>query len=310
MRGYHIYKDIWEASVGEELPCQRESGNRADPFAVAVVKSGVTVGHIPRKISSVCSFFLHKGGVINICTTARRRFSADLPHGGLENPGKEVQKVKKLVTVALLTTPAIENSTDESQANKRRRIGEGSVEMSEDISEWVQCVGVILTDYDRKILATGEKLTDQHMNFAQTLLRLQFPELNGLQSTLYQSRSTALKANRNALQIIHSRGDHWIVATTIECDLGEVRVFNSVYESQDDETHQTIRRMFGSNTSLLQVSTVNALKQQGGNDCGMFAIAISTCLAFGGDPTKMVICQARMRDHLLKCFEDKLLTQF
>ena len=65
VRGYHIYKDIWEASVGEELPCQRESGNRADPFAVAVVRSGVTVGHIPRKISSVCSFFLRKGGVIN-----------------------------------------------------------------------------------------------------------------------------------------------------------------------------------------------------------------------------------------------------
>ena len=36
VRGYHIYKDIWEASVGEELPCQHESGNRADPFAVAV----------------------------------------------------------------------------------------------------------------------------------------------------------------------------------------------------------------------------------------------------------------------------------
>ena len=256
--------------------------------------------------------------MINICTTARRRFSADLPQGGLEipclitfeGPGKEVQKVKKLVAVALLTTPAIESSTDESQANKRRRIGEGIVERSEDPSQWVQCDGVILANYDRKILATGQKLTDQHMNFAQTLLRLQFPELNGLQSTLYQSRSPALKANRNALQIIHSHGDHWIVATTIECDLGEVRVFDSVYASQDDETHQTIQIMFGNNTSLLQVSTVNALKQQGGNDCGVFAIAISTCLAFGGDPTKMVICQARMRDHLLQCFEDKLLTQF
>ena len=40
VRGYHIYKDIWEASVGEELPCQRESGNRAGPFAVAVVVGG------------------------------------------------------------------------------------------------------------------------------------------------------------------------------------------------------------------------------------------------------------------------------
>ena len=38
--------------------CQRENGNPADPFAVAVVKNGVTVGHIPWKISSVCSLFL------------------------------------------------------------------------------------------------------------------------------------------------------------------------------------------------------------------------------------------------------------
>ena len=24
VRGYHIYEDIWDATVGEELPCQRE----------------------------------------------------------------------------------------------------------------------------------------------------------------------------------------------------------------------------------------------------------------------------------------------
>ncbi len=33
VRSYLIYKDIWEASVGEELPCQRKNGNHADPFA-------------------------------------------------------------------------------------------------------------------------------------------------------------------------------------------------------------------------------------------------------------------------------------
>ena len=44
---------LWIVSVGEELPCQQENGNPADPFAVAVVKNAVTVGHnIPRKISS------------------------------------------------------------------------------------------------------------------------------------------------------------------------------------------------------------------------------------------------------------------
>ena len=35
--GYHTYKDIWAAVLGEELPCQREIGNRVDTFAVAAI---------------------------------------------------------------------------------------------------------------------------------------------------------------------------------------------------------------------------------------------------------------------------------
>ena len=58
VRGYHVYSDIWSASLDEELVCAREPDNYSDPFAVAVVRSEVTVGHIPRKISSVCALFL------------------------------------------------------------------------------------------------------------------------------------------------------------------------------------------------------------------------------------------------------------
>ena len=47
--------------VGEELPYQREDGNRADSFAVAVVKGEAIVGHVAKKISSVCSLFLTLG---------------------------------------------------------------------------------------------------------------------------------------------------------------------------------------------------------------------------------------------------------
>ena len=94
----------------------------------------------------------------------------------------------------------------------------------------------------------------------------------------------------------------------MQCDPGEVKVYDSVYASQDDETHQTVKCMF-SDTSL-QVTTVNAPKQQGGSDSDVFAIAVSTCLAHGGDPTMIMIHQVRMRDHILQCFEEKLLTQF
>ena len=133
VRGYHVYKDIWEASIGEELPCKRENGNRADPFAVAAVKNRVTVGHIPRKISSVCSLFLRRNGVISVCTTEKRRFSEDLPQGGLEIPcilsfegaSKEIHKVKKLVTAALSNNPNLHrkwwNAKEEEQKKTAQR---------------------------------------------------------------------------------------------------------------------------------------------------------------------------------------------
>ena len=39
VRGYHVYKEIWEAAIdGVELPCKREIGNAHDPFAVAIKK--------------------------------------------------------------------------------------------------------------------------------------------------------------------------------------------------------------------------------------------------------------------------------
>lgn len=30
VRGYHAYKDVWEAFIGEELTCQQEGGNSSD----------------------------------------------------------------------------------------------------------------------------------------------------------------------------------------------------------------------------------------------------------------------------------------
>ena len=32
--GYHVYQVVWEAAVGQVLPCQRERGNVHDPYAV------------------------------------------------------------------------------------------------------------------------------------------------------------------------------------------------------------------------------------------------------------------------------------
>ena len=86
IRGYHIYKDIWNSTIGEHLICERETLNSTDRYAVAVLKDDIIIGHLPRVLSRICSLFIVRGGTITCVVNGARRYSADLPQGGLEVP--------------------------------------------------------------------------------------------------------------------------------------------------------------------------------------------------------------------------------
>jgi len=69
IHGYHEYQMIWNNPlIGEELPCERKPGNSHDPYAVAVKKEiggrNQIVGHVPRRLSTICSLFIRKGGLL------------------------------------------------------------------------------------------------------------------------------------------------------------------------------------------------------------------------------------------------------
>ena len=67
VRGFHVYKDIWNPEIDEVLLCEHEFGNLHGPYAVSVVREDdVMVGHVPRTISALCYFFLRRNGMI-IC---------------------------------------------------------------------------------------------------------------------------------------------------------------------------------------------------------------------------------------------------
>ena len=53
VHGFHVYKDIWKPSIGDKLACEREFDNYFDKFAIKVVNTRETVGHLPRKISKI-----------------------------------------------------------------------------------------------------------------------------------------------------------------------------------------------------------------------------------------------------------------
>ena len=95
IRGYHVYNAVWSAIVGEELPCTREVGNAKDRYAVSVLQGLNIVGHLPQKISRICSLFILRGGTITCIVSGHRRYSIDLPQGGMEIPCNSVFCGKK-----------------------------------------------------------------------------------------------------------------------------------------------------------------------------------------------------------------------
>ena len=138
----------------------------------------------------------------------------------------------------------------------------------------------------------SEELCDADINLAQKLLRAQFPELGGLQSTLLQQKD----AKEKVLQIMHCPSHHhWMVATTNENnkDANNILVYDSIFKKVYRETRKTICNIF----QLLPVSNVKiakAHKQIGTKDCGLFAIAYATALAFGQNLSKLRFCQECM----------------
>ena len=93
-----MFIDIfWDAVVGESLTCRREPLNPRDRYTLAVMKNDVIIGHLPAKVSRICSIFLRRGGSITC-----RRYSADLPQGGMEIPCKPSFTSSKMKEVDML----------------------------------------------------------------------------------------------------------------------------------------------------------------------------------------------------------------
>ena len=116
-------------------------------------------------------------------------YSTDLTRGGgggLEIPclliftGKraDVNKAEKLLSLPLALA-------DQSGMPKFK-LQDSSSSSSDKV--WLRLGGIVLKLTEKNIITTGGKLTDLHMDFAQKLMKKQFPLLKGLRSTLLQSR--------------------------------------------------------------------------------------------------------------------------
>ena len=148
IRGYHEYKSILsDPTLGEELECKREPGNPHDTHAIAVIKSisgsRVTVGHLPRTISPICSIFIRRGGTIISRVNGTRRYSSDIPQGGLEIPCvltflaknfEEGNRTKQLLESTLLLTPVELNLVSETNEGNNQDGNQDMAELGSDVN--------------------------------------------------------------------------------------------------------------------------------------------------------------------------------
>ena len=103
IRDHHIYKTIWPPTAAEILSVNFDPANRHDRFAIAVLKAGAIVGHVPREVSRIF-FFLMSGGKVMCEVTGRRKYGK-----GLEIPciykftgtEKNIVKVEKILSKKL-----------------------------------------------------------------------------------------------------------------------------------------------------------------------------------------------------------------
>ena len=178
---------------------------------------------------------------------------------------------------------------------------------------WIKYDKTILTYRDKHILINGKRLTDMHINLGQQILQSQFKSFNGLQSTLYQSKHP-IHNTSNAIQIIHVQDSHWAVISTVGCDgQNEVMYYDSVYTNLLEETEHIVARLIQPerfDMYQIDVKIMVTTTQSGSSECGLYALAICTALAFGHDPTQVIFNQEDMRSHLVECFQRKNMEPF
>lgn len=202
----------------------------------------------------------------------------------------------------------------------------------EEIGPWLQYNELFSDDLgmsanpdesDKAVIENGEWLNHVILDAVQMLLHNQFPHLGRLYSSgkhAYLRHPSRLPNSNHPraieLQIHHcgrNERQHWNVSYALPTfDKDEVHVIDSMFQDISVyQKHSLLTAYAADDCEFLKVTILQSQEQQGGQDCGLFAAAYATEIAFGNkDPNFCMFDQPTMRSHLVSCLEAKKMSPF
>lgn len=111
------------------------------------------------------------------------------------------------------------------------------------------------------------------------------------------------------VQILHVNNNHWVGVSSINCAPGYVNLMDSLSQPViSQEITHLVENLLGHRYK--GVNHLPVQQQLNGSDCGVFAIAIATCLMYGQNPSQAFFNITRMRPHLFKCLKAHAMELF
>ena len=131
------------------------------------------------------------------------------------------------------------------------------------------------------------------------MLKQQFSKLKGWYQRYY--KRTVVCVNQQKINykssIVTGLSDPLFTAMIQKCV-----VHDFAYSTVDKKTSGIISNLFLSDNIIIKHSQ----KQSNGKDCGLFVIA--NAISNGVDPCKIKLIEHLLRTHLMKCFDEGIMT--
>ena len=189
------------------------------------------------------------------------------------------------------------------QTRKCKKINE-LLDNNDNPQKWVPSLQLTVTERD--FLMNGQQICDNIINAAMALLMRINPLLN-IQSTTMKSPMLQY-CPTETIHIHHNDANHFVTTSSLG---NQINLYDSANMTPTSELTSQITAIYSPDDSIPEYFRAKIQAEQtGSTDCGLFAIAFATDLAFSNNPSTIVYDQANMRTHLQQCLEMEQLTPF